>query len=233
MPMDFATWLNCSRAAGRYTSVDTTIGRCPCCASHFANFPVVVVLPDPCNPTIIHTDGGRDANKGLACLPSKFSCSSRTIFTTCWSGESCSITSLPSAFLRIFANSSSATPTLTSPSSSASRISPSATSRCSSLSFPCPRRFLNVRCSRSVRFSNMVANALYAHSSIVPSRTQRVSAAEIPPIREQSDVLQMGIFEEGRIFQAVAQHAIESDMSQPDERVRNALRQRKNKRYAN
>src|SRR2546425_11653903 len=70
------------------------------------------------------------------------------------------MTSLPIAFARILARSSSATPTLTSPSSSASRISASAVFRCSSVSLPCPRRFLKVRCSFSVRFSNMVrANA--------------------------------------------------------------------------
>ena len=155
VPTAFATCANCSRAAGRYTSVETTSGRCPCCTSHFASLPVVVVLPDPCKPTIIHTEGGREANSGFACFPSIADNSSRTTFTTCWSGESCSITSLPSACLRMFASNSSATPTFTSPSSNASRISPSATSRCSSVSFPCPRKFLNVRCSFSVRFSNI------------------------------------------------------------------------------
>src|SRR5215468_9288966 len=132
------------------------MGRCPCPDSHFASFPVVVVLPEPCSPTIIHTEGGREANSGLACLPSSSRSSSRTIFTTCWSGESCSITWLPRDFLRILASSSSTTPTATSPSSIASRISPKAASRCSSVSLPCPRRFLKVRCSFSVRFSNMV-----------------------------------------------------------------------------
>jgi len=158
VPTAFATCASCSRAAGRYTSVETTSGRCPCCESHFASFPVVVVLPDPCNPTIIHTEGGREAKIGLACLPSIAASSSRTTLTTCWSGESCSITSLPMAFARMFASNSSATPTFTSPSSNASRISASAVSRCSSVSLPCPRRFLNVRCSFSVRFSNMVLN---------------------------------------------------------------------------
>src|SRR5712692_4254163 len=133
------------------------MGRCPCSVSHFASLPVVVVLPEPCRPTIIHTEGGREAKSGLACLPSSAVSSSRTVLTTCWSGESCSITSLPMAFCRMLARSSSATPTLTSPSSRASRISASAASRCSSVSFPCPRKFLNVRCSFSVKFSNMFA----------------------------------------------------------------------------
>ena len=158
VPVAFATCASCSRAAGRYTSVETTIGRCPCSASHFPSFPVDVVLPDPCNPQISHTEGGLDANCGRASRPSNSASSSRTIFTTCCSGESCSSTSDPRAFSRTCPMNSSATCKLTSPSSSASRISPSAASRCSSVSFPCPRKFLNVRCSFSVSVSN-IANS--------------------------------------------------------------------------
>src|SRR6516162_8304746 len=176
-PIDLATWLNCSRAAGRYTSVETTIGRCPCCESHFANLPVVVVFPEPCKPTIIQTEGGREANSGLACFPSRFRSSSRTIFTTCWSGESCSITSVPRAFLRMLPSSSSATVTFTSPSSSASRISANAASRCSSLSLPCPRRFLKVRCSLSVRFSNIDRSGLFHSYLCLLYRGQPPAAA--------------------------------------------------------
>ena len=99
--------------------------------------------------------GARRIAAWRACRAASSS-SSRTILTTCWSGESCSSTSEPSALLADVARNSSATPTLTSPSSSASRISASAASRCSSVSLPWPRRFLKVRCSRSVRFSNMV-----------------------------------------------------------------------------
>ena len=51
--------------------------------SHLASLPVVVVLPEPCRPTIIQTDGGLDAKSGLACLPSIAVSSSRTILTTC------------------------------------------------------------------------------------------------------------------------------------------------------
>src|SRR5207237_7082986 len=50
-PIALATCVSCSRAAGRYTSVDTKIGRCPCWVSHLASLPVVVVLPEPCRPT--------------------------------------------------------------------------------------------------------------------------------------------------------------------------------------
>src|SRR6266576_3511185 len=117
---------------------------------------MIVGLQGSGKTTIIQTEGGREAKIGLACLPRMAASSSRTTLTTCWSGESCSMTSLPMALARMLARSSSATPTLTSPSSSASRISASAVSRCSSVSLPCPRRFLKVRCSFSVRFSNMV-----------------------------------------------------------------------------
>src|SRR5579863_6889218 len=68
------------------------------------------------------------------------------------------MTSLPSALPRMLARSSSMTGRATSPSSMASRISASAASRCSSVSFPWPRRFLKVRCSFSVRFSNIVSD---------------------------------------------------------------------------
>ena len=36
VPVAFATCANCSRAAGRYTSVETTMGRCPCSREPFA-----------------------------------------------------------------------------------------------------------------------------------------------------------------------------------------------------
>ena len=48
---------NCSIAAGRRTSVDTSIGCRPCFASHRASFADVVVLPEPCRPSISTTRG--------------------------------------------------------------------------------------------------------------------------------------------------------------------------------
>ena len=48
---------NCSIAAGRRTSVDTSIGWRPCFCSHFASFADVVVLPEPCRPSISMTRG--------------------------------------------------------------------------------------------------------------------------------------------------------------------------------
>src|SRR5882672_3224705 len=224
MPIDFATCASCSRAAGRYTSVETTIGRWPCCESHFASLPVVVVLPEPCRPTIIHTEGGRDANSGLACLPRRLVNSSRTIFTTCWSGESCNITSVPSALARMLASNSSATATFTSPSSSASRISASAASRCSSESFPCPRRFLNVRCSRSVRFSNMFGSCPYLYYCTA-SRAGLQQGTRNALTNCTLDMLQVSVLKVRRILQTKTQRTIEADVCQPDQRIRRDLRE--------
>ena len=50
--MSRAITLNCCRAAGRYTSTDTMSGLWPFFESQRASLPVVVVLPDPCSPTI-------------------------------------------------------------------------------------------------------------------------------------------------------------------------------------
>ena len=60
--MACATTFNCSRAAGRYTSTETSRGRCPPFFSQFASLPEVVVLPEPCSPAISTTVGGCEAN---------------------------------------------------------------------------------------------------------------------------------------------------------------------------
>ena len=52
---------SCSIAAGRRTSVETSIGWRPCFVSHRASFADVVVLPDPCRPSISTTRGVRVA----------------------------------------------------------------------------------------------------------------------------------------------------------------------------
>ena len=58
-PACCATIASCWIAAGRRTSVETTIGWRPCFASHFASLPVVVVLPEPCSPSIKSRAAGR------------------------------------------------------------------------------------------------------------------------------------------------------------------------------
>ncbi len=52
-----ATTDSCSMAAGRRTSVETTSGYRPCFASIRASLPVVVVLPEPCRPSMRMTFG--------------------------------------------------------------------------------------------------------------------------------------------------------------------------------
>src|SRR5579863_211498 len=151
-----ATIFNCSRAAGRYTSTETSSGRCPPALNQCASFPDVVVLPEPCNPAISTTVGGCDANFMRAVsLPRVSTSSSRTILMTCSPGESAVSTSCPTALAWMRSISSLTTLKLTSASSSASRISRSASAMFSSLSRAWPRRDLNARCSFSCRFSNI------------------------------------------------------------------------------
>ncbi len=57
---------NCWIAAGRRTSVETSIGWRPCFCSHRASFADVVVLPDPCSPSIKTTRGMRDRRRQSA-----------------------------------------------------------------------------------------------------------------------------------------------------------------------
>ena len=122
-----ATIFNCSRAAGRYTSTETSIGRWPPFCSHAASLPEVVVLPEPCRPAIRITLGGRDAKLNRAVsLPRIATSSSRTILITCSVGESAVITSEPIAFSRTCSIISFTTERFTSASSSAMRISRSA-----------------------------------------------------------------------------------------------------------
>src|SRR5208283_1083945 len=133
------------------------MGRCPPCFNQLASLPEVVVLPEPCSPAMSTIVGGCEANFSLAVsLPRIAISSSRTILITCSAGESAVITSWPSAFSRMWSTSSLTTLKLTSASSSAMRISFSASPMFSSVSEPCPRRFLKARCSLSVRFSNIV-----------------------------------------------------------------------------
>ena len=51
---------SCSRAAGRYTSVETSSGWWPPCTSQRASLAVLVVLPEPCRPVISTTAGRRE-----------------------------------------------------------------------------------------------------------------------------------------------------------------------------
>ena len=91
----FATTRNCSRAAGRYTSTDTSIGRWPPFFSHPASLPEVVVLPEPCSPAIRITLGGRDGLEARRVLAEDFDQLIVDNLTICSSGDSDVITSRP------------------------------------------------------------------------------------------------------------------------------------------
>ena len=53
----------------------------------FASLPAVVVLPDPCSPTIMMTVGGFGERWSFACVPPRSATSSSwTTLITCWPG---------------------------------------------------------------------------------------------------------------------------------------------------
>ena len=73
-----------SAAAGRYGSAATRSGRRPCLMTWRASLAVVVVLPEPCRPTIATTAGLPLRWKTRSPAPRSSTSSSWTIFTTCW-----------------------------------------------------------------------------------------------------------------------------------------------------
>ena len=95
---------NCFIAAGLYTSQATNNGFLPSFLNIFASFAAVVVLPDPCKPTIIIIVGGFGDIFILASVPPNNSTSSSfTILITCWPGVNDFRTSCPNAFSWIVA----------------------------------------------------------------------------------------------------------------------------------
>ena len=75
-------------AAGRRTSVDTSIGWRPWRVSHRPSFPAVVVLPEPWSPSSITTRGDFCVCDSPPCAsPNSASISSRTMRTTCCDGR--------------------------------------------------------------------------------------------------------------------------------------------------
>ena len=93
------TTCNCFIAAGLYTSHATSNGFFPCFLNKFANFPAVVVFPEPCKPTSIIIVGGFGVKFTLLSTPPNNSTnSSFTIFTTCCPGVNDFSTSCPNAF---------------------------------------------------------------------------------------------------------------------------------------
>ena len=145
-PACCASCCSWSCAAGRCTSrlASSTFLRCRC-ASRSPSLPEVVVLPEPCRPTIRNTTGAAAARFSGAAPspPSASTITSLTILTTCWPGETLSSTSTPTARSRTLAMKSRTTGNATSASSSASLTSRRASATSSSLSEPRRRRRSN------------------------------------------------------------------------------------------
>ncbi len=117
---------SCSCAAGRLTSSDAISAFLPCFSLiSLPSLAVVVVLPEPCRPTIMITAGGRTSrlSGAVPSPPSIATSSSLTILTTCWPGVTDLRTFWPTAFSVTAAMKSRATGSATSASSSATRTS--------------------------------------------------------------------------------------------------------------
>ncbi len=138
-----ASVANCNCAAGRCTSSEASrtffLSRV---RSRSAILPEVVVLPDPCRPTI-RIGTGDGAFRSMPRLPSSPSpppsastSASLTILMTCWAGETERMTSCPTARSRTLLTRSRTTGSATSASSSATRTSRSASATSASDSAP-------------------------------------------------------------------------------------------------
>ncbi len=104
-----------------------------------ASFAVVVVLPEPCRPTIISATGaGAFRSTGTLSAPSISTSWSCTIFTTICPGFTERMTAAPTASLRTRSMKSLTTSSATSASSSARRTSRSASPTSDSDSAPRP-----------------------------------------------------------------------------------------------
>ncbi len=149
---------SCSIAAGRRVSRLAISTRLPSRSfRRLASFAVVVVLPEPCRPTIRIGAGGLSIFRPSAFWSpaSTRTSSSWTILTTCWPGVTDFVTAWPLAFSVTALTKSRATGSDTSASSSATRTSRSAMETSSSLSAPALVSLPKTPDSRSDRFSNM------------------------------------------------------------------------------
>ncbi len=159
---------SCSCAAGRATSSDaiSTFLRSRS-LSRLASLAVVVVLPEPCSPTIMITAGGLTSRlSSAASEPSVSISASLTILTTIWPGVTERSTSCPTALSVTLSTKSRATGRATSASSKATRTSRIAARTSASLRLPRPRSRSNTLPSRSLNVSNklslLTSNAKYA-----------------------------------------------------------------------
>ena len=176
--------LSCSCAAGRRTSSEAIRTRFfSLVFSRRAILAVVVVLPEPCRPTMRIGTGGtaiRLSGDSFASSPSPpLSISTRaswTILTTCWPGVTERKTSEPTARWRTLSMNDLTTGNATSASSSATRTSRSAALTSPSLSDPRLRRRSKISPKRPLSPSNIV-------HFLLPSRQSRRDTQNAP-VRE-------------------------------------------------
>ena len=181
---------SCSCAAGRATSSEaiSTFLRSRS-VRRLASLAVVVVLPEPCRPTIMITAGGVTSRSSSAVSePSVSTSASWTILTTICPGVTERSTSWPTAFSVTWSTKSRATGSATSASSKATRTSRIAARTSASLSAPRPRSRSNTLPSRSLNVSNIqissamlsdpygVRNAKYAGGRNLVGRRAPVGA---------------------------------------------------------
>ena len=184
------TWVpstaSCSIAAGRRVSSEAISTLALRSLRRLAIFAVVVVLPEPCRPTImIGTGAAALRSIGCAFEPSVPTSSSCTILTTICPGVTDLITSTPTARFLTCSMKARATSSATSASSSARRTSRIAASTSSSRSAPRRVRPSRMPDSRSDRLSNTLQerpSAAYAKHLLRP-RAHRAVGRGLRPHR--------------------------------------------------
>ena len=160
MPACSPSTRSCSMAAGRVVSSEAISTRffSLVCSSR-PNFADVVVLPEPCRPTIRMGAGGEPIFRAAFSWPRVSTRTSWTILTTCWPGVTERVTFSPMARGRTFSMKSFTTGKATSASISAVRTSPRAASTSASLSAPRPRSLSKTPLRRDCKDSNKLQNS--------------------------------------------------------------------------
>ena len=136
--------------------------------SLLANLPAKVVLPAPCNPTIMIMVGILGDFSISAVSDPKISVnSSLTILTICWVGSRVSMISCPIARSLTRLMKVLTTGRATSASNKARRISLVTSCTSFSESLRLPRMFLNTPCRRSVKLSKAIISFSYLNLSFI------------------------------------------------------------------
>ena len=171
-PACCATIASCWIAAGRRTSVETTIGWRPCFASHFASLPVVVVLPEPCSPSIKITRGRADGflQPALRVAEQREQLIANDLDDLLRSGSRPFWTSSSIARSRTRSTNALTTLKLTSASSSARRISPSTLSTVASVRRVSPLSDWKTSWRRLLSASNIGPSSQLTDATQAPPR---------------------------------------------------------------